>query len=71
MSDVIGDIPLIHDLTTQSSGIRTHVDEVVGGTHHLLVMLHDDHGITQSLQLLEHLDEPVGIPAVQSDAGLV
>ena len=61
----------IDQLAAQSSGIGTDVDEVVGGTHDFLVVLHYHHCIAQLLQLSEHLDEAVGVTAVETDARLV
>ena len=64
-------IALVDDFTSQSSGIRTDVDDVVGCTDDFLVVLYHHHGITQLLQLAEHLDEAVGIPAMQTDTRFV
>ena len=64
-------VTLVDDFTSQSSGIRTDVDDVVGCTDDFLVVLYHHHGITQLLQLAEHLDEAVGIPAMQTDTRFV
>ena len=64
-------ITVEHDFTTQSSCIRSHVDEVVCGPHDLLVVLHDDHRVAQRLQFFQYVDQTVRIATVQSDAGLV
>ena len=61
----------VHHLSAQSSGIGSDVYQVVGGTHDFLVVLHHHHGVAQLLQFPQHLDEPVGVTAVQSDAWLV
>ena len=61
----------VHHLSAQSSGIGSDVYQVVGGTHDFLVVLHHHHGVAQLLQFPQHLDEPVGVTAVQSDAWLI
>ena len=62
---------VVHDFSSQPSGLRADVDEPVGSTHDFLVMLHHYHRVAQVAQLLEHLDELVRIAAVQSDARFV
>ena len=64
-------VALIDDFASQASGIRADVDDVVGCTDDFLVVLYHHHGITQLLQLAEHLDEAVGIPAMQTDTRFV
>jgi hypothetical protein len=58
-------------LAAEAAGHRAHVDDVVRGAHHFLIMLHHDHGIAQVAQLLQHVDQALGIAGVQADAGLV
>ena len=58
-------------LAAVRSGHRSHVDDVVRGLHHLLIMLHHDHGVTQIAQLFQHLDQLQRVARVQADAGLV
>jgi len=40
-------------------------------TDHVTVMLHDDNGIMFLFQLLKNPEEPMGIPRVQTNAGLI
>ena len=48
-----------------------HVDNVVGGTYDLLLMLYDDDRIAQIAQLLEYLYQTVRITRVQADTRFV
>ena len=50
---------------------RPHVDEPVGGAHHLLVVLDDEHGVAEILQPLERPDQLAVVALVQSDRRLV
>ena len=43
--------PLIDNLTTMTSGVRTDVDKVVSRAHNLLIMLDDDDSVANLLQL--------------------
>src|SRR5580765_3031989 len=43
-----------------------HVDDPVGGAHHLLVVLDDEDRVPQFFQLLERLDQPAVVPLVQA-----
>ena len=54
-----------------ASCIGTNVDEVVGSTHNLFVVLHDNHRVAQCLQFLEYLDQAVSVAGMQSDAWLI
>ena len=49
------------NLTAQSSCVGTHVDEVVGCTHNLLVVFNNHNRVTQCLQVLEHTNQLVGV----------
>ena len=59
------------NLSAQSSGIRTDIDQIVGSAHDLLVVLDDDDGVAQRLQFLQHMDQTVGVASMQADARLV
>ena len=69
-SDVFG-VAVENHLSTQSSCIGTDVYQVVGSPHDLLVVLHHHHRVTQILQILQHMDQTVGIPGMQADTRLV
>ena len=48
-----------------------HVDHVVGDADRLLVVLDHDDGVPQVAEALEGADEPLVVPLVQPDGGLV
>ena len=47
------------------------VDDVVGGAHHLLVVLDDDHGVAEVAQTGEGLDQARVVGRVEADGRLV
>ena len=59
------------DLAAVLPRARADVDDPVGGLDGVLVVLDDDQGVAQVAQPDERLDEPVVVPLVQPDAGLV
>ena len=59
------------DLAPVLAGARPHVDEPVGGAHHLLVVLDDEHGVAEVAQPLERADQPAVVALVQPDRRLV
>ena len=61
----------IDDLTAIAPGIGSDVDDVVGSTHHLLIMLDDDNCIAQVSQTVNDTDEALGITLVQTDTRFV
>ena len=48
-----------------------HVDEPVGGAHHLLVVLDHEHRVAEVAQPLERADQPVVVALVEADRRLV
>ncbi len=50
---------------------RAHVDEVVGGAHHLLVVLDDEDGVAEILEPLQRPDQLAVVALVQPDRRLV
>ena len=60
-----------HHLPAVDAGAGADVDEVVGGAHGVLVMLHHQEGIAQVPEVFQRGQELVVIPLVQSDGGLV
>ena len=50
---------------------RPHVDDVVGGAHHVGVVFHNHDGVAEVAQLFQDADQPAGVARVQSDGGLV
>ena len=61
----------IDDLTAIAPGIGSDVDDVVGSTHHLLIMLDDDNCIAQVSQTVNDTDEALGITLVEADTRFV
>ena len=48
-----------------------HVNDIVGGAHGILVMLHHDKGVAQIPQLPQGLQQFVVVPLVEPDGGLI
>ena len=48
-----------------------HIDDVVGGAHHVGIVLHNHDGVAEVAQLFEDADQAAGIARVQSDGWLV
>src|SRR5574344_1456976 len=58
-------------LTAQTTGFRSHVYDVVGIEHHVLVVFHHDHGIADVAQFFERLDQPFIVALMQSDTRFI
>ena len=50
---------------------RADIDDIIGGLHRFLVVLHHNNGIAQVAQVFQRLYQSGVIPLVQSDGGLV
>ena len=61
----------MHDLAAVLAGAWADVDDPVGGADRVLVVLDDDEGVAEVLELDERLDEPTVVALVQADARLV
>ena len=64
-------VPFGDDVAAVLAGARAHVDEPVGGAHHLLVVLDDEHGVAEVAQPLERADQLVVVALVEADRRLV
>ena len=64
-------LPFGDDVAAVLTRAGTHVDEPVGRPHHLLVVLHHEHGVTEVAQPLEGGDEPPVVALMEPDRGLV
>jgi hypothetical protein len=62
---------LRHHAAAVHARAGAHVDHVVGGVDHVLVVLDHDHAVADVAQVLQRADEPVVVALVQADAGLV
>ena len=60
-----------HHLTAVNTGAGADVDEVIGGAHGVLVMLHHDETVAQIPEVFQRRQQLVIVPLVQSDGGLV
>ena len=67
----LGDGALGHDLAPEPAGPRAQVDDVIRRADGVLVVLHHDHGVAQVAQVPEGGEQPLVVPLVQPDAGLV
>jgi len=77
--------PVRDSLVSRRSGIRpaddnaatvftrtgTDVDDPIRRADRVLVMLDDDEGVAQVAQPHQRLDEPVVVPLMQTNAGLI
>ena len=59
------------DVAAQSPSVFAYVDDVVGLAHDFLVVLYDDNGVAQLLQLAQHVDESLCVARVQAYAWFV
>ena len=59
------------DFSSIFSGSRAEVENVVGGAHDVGIVLDDEDGVSQVAQVMQDLDEPVRVAAVQTDGRLV
>ncbi len=57
-------IALIHNLSTQASGIGADVNNIISCPDYLFVVLHYHNGVSQLLQLAEYFNQSVGIAAM-------
>ena len=62
---------LHHDTSAVNARSGSHLDDVIGGTDRVLVVLDDDHRVADVAQALERRDHLDVVFGVQADAGLV
>ena len=65
------DRALEDDFAPAGAGLRADLDHMVGGADHRLVVLDDDDGVAGVRQGADDAEEPVDVPRVQADGGLV
>ena len=53
------------------AGSRPQIDDSIGRVHDLRVVLHNQDGIAEVTQVMQDLDEPLGITIVQADGRFV
>ena len=59
------------DVAAMDSGAGAHVDDVIGGSDRVLVMLDDDHRVAEVAQAPEGDEQAVVVALVEADRGLV
>jgi hypothetical protein len=59
------------DPSAIDAGARAHLDEVVGGEHHVAVMFDDEDGVAEVAQAADRADQAMMVARVQADAGFV
>ena len=62
---------LRHHLPAVYASAGAHVDDAVGGTHHVFIVLHHDHAVANVAQVLQRGNQPVVVALVQANTGLV
>ena len=60
-----------HHFAAVDTGLGSDVDDIVGGPHRILIVLHDDQGVAQVPQVLEGIQQHIIVPLVQADGRLV
>ena len=50
-----------HNLSAQAPCIGADIYQIVGSTHDLLIVLYHHNGISQILQILQYIDQTIGI----------
>src|SRR4029079_12229960 len=63
--------PLGDDLSPVLARAGPHVDDPVGGSHHLLVVLDDEDGVAEIAEPLERADQAAVVALVEADGRLV
>ena len=65
------DFAFEYDFTSQSTSIRSHVNQVICCTHDFLIVFHHDNGIAKRLQILENVNQSLRITTMQTDTGFI
>ena len=60
-----------HHLAAQPPGFRPHIHHIVGGQHHVFVVLHDHHRVADVAQGLQRINETHVVALMKPDARLV
>ena len=59
------------DIPSQPTGFRPHINDIIGGEHHILVMLHHNDGVANVTQFLQRVYQALVVTLVQADTRLV
>ena len=60
-----------NDFSTMDAGCRTNIHNVVGRTHGILIMFHDNQRISQILKIHQCMQQLVIVPLMQSNTRLI
>ena len=71
IGEQLGHGPFEDDLAAVFAGAGAEVDDVIGGAHHVGVVLDDDDRVAELAQLFEDANQAAGVAAVQADGRLV
>ena len=64
-------VAFVNDLPAEFARRRADVQDVIGGAHHLSVMLDDQHGVADVAQVMQQANQALAVARVQADGGLV
>ena len=59
------------DSPSQATSFRTHINDVIGSQHHILVMLHHNDGVANVTQFLQRVYQALVVALVQADTRLI
>ena len=59
------------DSPSQATSFRTHINDVIGSQHHVLVMLHHNDGVANVAQFLQRVYQALVVALVQADTRLI
>ena len=62
---------LIYDFSTIGAGLRPDIDDEIGSTHDVFVMLYHNDGVSDALETSKHSYKPACIAAVEPDTRFV
>ena len=62
---------LVYDVAAVLARARSQIQQVIGGAHHLGIVLHNYDGIAQLAQFFEDADQPPCVAAMQADGWLI
>ena len=60
-----------NDVAAVFAGAGAEIDDVIGGAHHVGIVLDHDDGVAEVAQFFEDADEAAGVAGVQADGRLV
>ena len=64
-------VPGKNNIPSQPTSFRPHINDIIGGEHHILVMLHHNDGVANVTQFLQRVYQALVVALVQADTRLV